>query len=136
VFEEDTNFNFDTCRIKIKQGSTFNPDDQSHEFQGVFAANEKVSQEAIAGVEAYLKTKGESLGPIIRETVLKKLINDKGLLTIPFTSNEDIGRPEVNLSRSFEKAITDGLTDAAKELLKDTLKGGDGLQGLIDSLGK
>jgi hypothetical protein len=136
VFEEDTNFNFDTCRIKIKQGSTFNPDDQSHEFQGIFAANEKVSQEAIAGVEAYLKTKGESLGPIIRDTVLKKLINEKGLLTIPFTSNEDIGRPEVNLSRSFEKAITDGLTDAAKELLKDTLKGGDGLQGLIDSLGK
>ena len=136
VFEEDTNFNFDTCRIKIKKGSTFNPDDQSHEFQGIFAANEKVSQEAIAGVEAFLKTKGESLGPIIRDTVLKKLISDKGLLTIPFTSTEDIGRPEVNLSRSFEKAIADGATDALKELLKDTLKGGDGLEGLIDSLGK
>ena len=136
VFEEDTNFNFDTCRIKIKKGSTFNPDDQSHEFQGIFAANEKVSQEAIAGVEAFLKTKGESLGPIIRENVLKKLISDKGLLTIPFTSTEDIGRPEVNLSKSFEKAITDGATDAAKQLLEDTLKGGDGIKGLIDSLGK
>ena len=136
VFEEDTNFNFDTCRIKIKKGSTFNPDDQSHEFQGIFAANEKVSQEAIAGVEAFLKTKGESLGPIIRENVLKKLVSDKGLLTIPFTSTEDIGRPEVNLSKSFEKAITDGATDAAKQLLEDTLKGGDGIKGLIDSLGK
>jgi hypothetical protein len=136
VFEEDTNFNFDTCRIKLKKGSSFNPDDQSHEFQGIFAANEKVSQEAIAGVEAYLQTKGESLGPIIRGTVLKKLVSDKGLLTIPFTSTEDIGRPEVNLSKGFEKAIADGLTDAAKELLKDTLKGGDGLQGLIDSLSR
>ncbi len=136
VFEEDTNFNFDTCRIKLKKGSSFNPDDQSHEFQGIFAANEKVSQEAIAGVEAYLKTKGDSLGPIIRGTVLKRLVSDKGLLTIPFTSTEDIGRPEVNLSKGFEKAIADGLTDAAKELLKDTLKGGDGLQNLIDSLSK
>ena len=136
VFEEDTNFNFDTCRIKIKKGSTFNPDDQSHEFQGIFAANEKVSKEAIAGVEAFFNSKGESLGPIIRETVLTKIVNDKGLLTIPFTSTEDIGRPEVNLSKSFEKTITDGIKDAAKEILKDTLKGGDGLQGLIDSLGK
>ena len=136
VFEEDTNFNFDTCRIKIKKGSTFHPDDQSHEFQGIFAANEKVSQEAIAGVEAFLKTKGDSLGPIIRDTVLKKLLSEKGLLTIPFTSSEDIGRPEVNLSRSFEKAITEGAADAARELIKDTLKGGDGMKGLIDSLGK
>ncbi len=136
VFEEDTNFNFDTCRIKLKKGSTFNPDDQSHQFDGIFAANEKVSQEAIAGVEAFLKTKGESLGPIIRDTVLKKIISDKGLLTIPFTSTEDIGRPEVNLSKSFEKTIMDGGADAAKEIIKDTLKGGDGLQGLLDSLGK
>ncbi len=136
VFEEDTNFHFDTCRIKIKQGSTFNPADQSHVFQGIFEANEKVSQEAIAGVEAFLKTKGDSLGPIIRDTVLKKLIKDTGRLTIPFTSTEDIGRPEVTLSKSFEKAITDGLTDAAKAILQDTLKGGDGLQGLIDSFGK
>jgi hypothetical protein len=136
TFEEDTNFNFDTCRIKLKKGSTFNPDDQSHHFDGIFAANEKVSQEAIAGVEAWLKTKGDSLGPIIRDTVLKKLLNDKGQLIIPFISTEDIGRPEVTLSKSFEKAITDGLKDAAKELLKDTLQGGDGLQGLIDSLSK
>jgi hypothetical protein len=136
TFEEDTNFNFDTCRIKLKKGSTFNPDDQSHHFDGIFAANEKVSQEAIAGVETWLKTKGDSLGPIIRDTVLKKLINDKGLLTIPFTSTEDIGRPEVNFSRSFEKVISDGLKDLGKELLNDTLKGGDSLKGLIESLGK
>lgn len=136
TFEEDTNFNLDTCRIKLKKGSTFNPDDQTHHFDGTFAANEKVSQEAVAGVEAWLKSKGDSLGPIIRDTVLKKLLNDKGQLIIPFISTEDIGRPEVTLSRSFEKNITDGLKDAAKELLKDTLQGGDGLQGLIDSLSK
>lgn len=136
TFEEDTNFNLDTCRIKLKKGSTFNPDDQTHHFDGIFAANEKVSKEAIAGVESWLKTKGDSLGPIIRETVLKKLLNDKGQLIIPFISTEDIGRPEVTLSKSFEKAITDGLKDAAKELLKDTLNGGDGLQGLLESLGK
>ncbi len=135
-FEEDTNFNFDTCRLKIKAGSWLNPADQSHEFQGIFAANETVSKEAIAGVENYLQTKGQSLAPIIRSTLLNKLLNDKGLLTIPFTSTDDIGRPEVNLSKSFEKAIADGLADAAKELIKDTLQGGDGLQGLIDSLGK
>lgn len=135
-FEEDTNFNFDTCRIKIKTGSWFNPSDQSHQFDGIFSANEKVSTEAIAGVENWLKTKGESFGPIIRGTILKKLVNDKGLLTLPFTSTEDIGRPEVNLSASFEKAMTNGLKDAGTELLKDTLKGGDGLQGLIDSLAK
>lgn len=135
-FEEDANFNFDTCRLKIKSGSWLNPADQSHEFQGIFAANESVSKDAIAGVDAYLQTKGQSLAPIIRATLLKKLLNDKGLLTIPFTSTEDIGRPEVILSKSFEKAIADGLADAAKELLKDTLQGGDGLQGLIDSLRK
>ena len=33
-------------------------------------------------------------------------------------------------------AIANGLKDAGTELLKDTLKGGDGLQGLIDSLAK
>lgn len=136
VFEEDTNFQFDTCRIKIKAGSTFNPADQSHEFQGIFAANETVSREAIAGVESFLKTKGESLGPIVRETILSKLFTDKGLLTLQFTSNEDIGRPEVNLSRSFEKNLADGLTQLATELLKDTIQGGDGLQNLIDSLGR
>ncbi len=135
-FEEDTNFNFDTCRIKLKKGSTFNPADQSHQFDGIFAANEKVSREALAGVDAFLKTKGESLAPIIRNTILKKLVNDKGQLAIPFTSTEDIGRPEVNISKSLEKSIADGLTDAAKALLQDTLEGGDGLQGLIDSLGK
>lgn len=136
IFEEDVNFNFDTCRIKLKKGSSFNPADQSHQFDGIFAANEKVSQEAIAGVENYLKTMGESLAPLVRDTILKRLLSDKGLLTLPFTSTEDIGRPEVNLSKNFEKAIADGLGDFGKALLKDTLKGGDGLQKLLDGLGK
>lgn len=135
-FVEDTNFNFDTCRIKIKTGSWFNPEDQQHEFEGVIAANEQITKDSLAGVDSFLRDKGESLAKIGRETLMQALLNDKGLLTIPFTSTEDIGRPEVTVSKSFEKNISNALGDAAKALLKDTLNGGDGLQNLIDGLTK
>lgn len=135
-FQEDTNFNFDTCRIKIKAGSWFNPDDQQHEFEGLIAANAEITKNSMAGVDAFLTSKGESLAKIGRETLMKALLNDQGLLTIPFTSTEDIGRPEVTISKSFEKNISNALGDAAKALIKDALDGGDGLQNLIDGLRK
>ena len=136
VFEEDTNFNFDTCRIKIKKGSMLQsrrpvPSIRRHLRRQ--RKSQSGSHRRSGSLSQNQRRKPRPHHPRHRP---EKLINDKGLLTIPFTSTEDIGRPEVNLSRSFEKAITDGLTDAAKELLKDTLKGGDGLQGLIDSFGK
>lgn len=135
-FVEDTNFNLDTCRIKIKTGSWFNPGDQQHEFEGVIAANEQITKDSLAGMDAFLRDKGESLAKIGRETLMQALLNDKGLLTIPFTSTEDIGRPEVTVSKSFEKNISNALGDAAKALLKDALNGGDALQNAIDGLTK
>ncbi|MES2709603.1 MAG: hypothetical protein V4726_23600 [Verrucomicrobiota bacterium] len=135
-FVEDTDFHFDTCLIKIKAGSWFNPDDQQHEFEGLISANGEITKGAMSGVDAFLSSKGESLAKIGRGTLMKTLLNGEGLLTIPFTSTEDIGRPEVTISKSFEKSISNAVGDAAKALLQDALDGGDGLQNLIDGLRK
>ncbi|MDB6133563.1 MAG: hypothetical protein JWM59_1806 [Verrucomicrobiales bacterium] len=136
LFLEDTHFNFDTCRIKIKAGSWFDPDDQQHEFQGLIAANEEITKNAVQGVDAFLNSKGENLAKIGRETLMQALLDKDGRLSIPFTSTEDIGRPEVTISKSFEKDISNAVGNFAKGLLKDALDGGDGLQNLIDGFRK
>ena len=136
LFLEDTNFNFDTCRIKIKAGSWFDPDDQQHEFQGLIAANEEITKNAVRGVDSFLNSKGENLAKIGRETLMQALLDKDGRLSIPFTSTEDIGRPEVTISKSFEKDISNAVGNFAKGLLKDALDGGDGLQNLIDGFRK
>lgn len=135
-FVEDTDFHFDTCHIKIKTGSWFDPDDGQHEFDGVISANEEITKSALGGVDAFLGSKGESLAKIGRETLMKTLLDKKGRLSIPFTSSEDLGRPEVTISKSFEKNISNAVGDAAKALLQDALQGGDGLQNLIDGFRK
>lgn len=136
LFLEDTLFNFDTCRIRIKAGSWFDPDDQQHEFHGNIAANEDITKNAVEGVDAFLNSKGENLAKIGRETLMQALLDKDGRLSIPFTSTEDIGRPEVTISKSFEKDISNAVGNFAKGLLKDALDGGDGLQNLIDGFRK
>lgn len=133
-FTDDVTFPFDTYRIRIRKDGWLRLSDGWHAWDGIFTANEEITKNALAGIDEFLASHDESLARIARETIIDCLLNDKGRLALPYISTEEIGRPEVELSRSFERKLASAMVDVGKHLLIDGLQGGDGIRGLLKAI--
>src|SRR5690606_7130118 len=90
-FRDDTNFPFDTYRIRIRKDGWIRLTDGMHAFDGLFTANDDITKDAVAGIDEFLSSKDEALARIARETIVECLLNDKGRLALPYKSTDEIG---------------------------------------------
>jgi hypothetical protein len=131
---DDVLFLFDTYRIKLDRESWLALETEDHLFNGRLQGSTEVSRRALAGVTDFFRGKDPKLAEIVQKNVLSRIVTDKGLLSIPFESTGDIGKPDVDFSAKFRETLTGSMKDAAKDLLLDAASGGDALKGAVDTL--
>jgi hypothetical protein len=129
-------FPFDSYRIKLERESWASFDDDAHRYEGRLMANDEISRSAVAGIKKYVSAKSPRLAEIVEETVLDKILTEKGNIAIPFISTGEVGHPDVAFTPEFQGALSGAVSKAGAEVIKDTLEGGDAIKGLIDALGR